>query len=123
METFSTIAKTAQAGSPIFIRDVTTTIFANRDPIITLPESADLSKATEIFGSGVHRILICKDGSPDAIGVLSQLKLVRFLWDNATSFPTIEELYPMILRDLDIGTHHTFAIKYVNSSSCSHTAF
>jgi hypothetical protein len=47
------------------------------------------------------------------VGILSQLKLVNFLWENANSFPTLDQLYPAILRDLAIGTFEAISIKYV----------
>jgi Mg2+/Co2+ transporter CorC len=78
---------------------------------VTLSESEDLSKAIEHFASGTHRILIIKDDSTEVVGILSQLKLVKFLWDNGTSFPAIDALYPKILRDLEVGTPQTIAIK------------
>jgi hypothetical protein len=88
---------------------------AKKAPLVTLSESQDLSKAIEIFGSGIHRILIVKDGTENVIGILSQWILLKFLWDNASSFPIIDQLYPVILRDLNIGTQRTISIKYVNS--------
>lgn len=109
VEKFSRIAKMASEGMPIPLRDVYT--LAKKEPPVTLSESADLSKAIEIFGSGVHRILVCKNGTQEIVGVLSQLKLVKFLWDNGSSFPSIDQLYPIILRDLNIGTHQAIAIK------------
>merc|ERR1712098_7162 len=66
--------------------------------------------AMEHFASGVHRILVCKDGTTEVVGILSQLKVVKFLWDNATSFPAIDALYPVILRDLGVGTQQTISI-------------
>jgi CBS domain-containing protein len=109
VEVFDTLAKKAREGVSIPVRDIQT--LAKKSPLVTLPESADLSKAIEHFGSGVHRILVCKDGTTDVVGILSQLKLVRFLWDNGTSFPAIDALYPVILKDLQIGTPQTIAIK------------
>jgi hypothetical protein len=90
---------------------------AKKAPLVTLSESQDLSKAIEIFGSGIHRILIVKDETENVIGILSQWILLKFLWDNSSSFPIIDQLYPAILRDLNIGTHRTISIKYVNSLS------
>ena len=109
VESFSEIAKKAREGTPIPLREVKT--LCKEVPHVTLSESDDLSKAIERFGSGLHRILVCKDGNTEVVGVLSQLKLVRFLWDNGSSFPPIDSLYPVILRDLNIGTHQTIAIK------------
>lgn len=109
MEPWSQLLRKAKEHLPIPLRDITT--LAKKSPLVTLDESSDLSKAIEMFGSGVHRILICKDGTMDVVGVLSQLKLVKFLWDNGSSFPTIDQLYPAILRDLGIGTAQTISIK------------
>jgi hypothetical protein len=104
------LAKKTSHHIPIPIRDVTT--IAKKSPLVTLSESDDLMKAIELFGSGVHRILITsKEGTPNVIGVLSQLKLVKFLWDNGTSFNAIDSLYPVILRDLGIGTAQAISIK------------
>lgn len=112
VEAYSKVARDARAGTPIPLREVYT--LAKKAPMVTLSQVEDLSKAVEIFGSGVHRILVCKDGTSDVVGVLSQLKLLQFLWDNGSCFPAIDALYPIILRDLDIGTHQTIAIKYVD---------
>lgn len=109
LEGFTALAKKARDGVQIPLRDIQT--LAKKAPLVTLSEQEDLSKAIEIFGSGVHRILICKDGTTEIIGVLSQLKLVKFLWDNGKSFPPIDQLYPVILRDLNIGTLQTISIK------------
>lgn len=108
-EAFSQLASKARDRAPIPLRDVIT--LAKKEPLTTLSQSEDLSKAVEIFGSGVHRILVCKPGTTTVVGILSQLKLVKFLWDNGTSFPAIDQLYPTILRDLNIGTQKAIAIK------------
>jgi hypothetical protein len=106
---FDVLAKKTRDRESIPLRDIQT--LAKKGPLVTLPEIADLSKAIEHFGSGVHRILVCKDGTTEVVGILSQLKLVKFLWDNGSSFPAIDALYPMVLRDLSIGTSQTIAIK------------
>jgi hypothetical protein len=109
LEVFTALAQKAREGHPIPLREIQT--IAKKEPLITLSESEDLSKAIEHFGSGVHRILVCKNGTTEVVGILSQLKLVRFLWDNGNSFPAIDRLYPIILRDLNIGTPSAIAIK------------
>lgn len=109
IELYSDISKKAQMGTKIPLKDIT--VLTKKLPIITLSESSDLSKAIEIFGSGVHRILIVKEGTDHVVGILSQWKLVKFLWDNGRSFPMIDQLYPSILRDLQIGSHQIIAIK------------
>jgi hypothetical protein len=109
LELFSALAKKTREGTEIPLRDIQQ--LAKKAPLVTLSENEDLSKAIEIFGSGVHRILVCKQGTTEVVGILSQLKLVQFLWDNGKSFPSIDQLYPMILRDLNIGTPQAISIK------------
>ncbi len=106
---FDALAKKTRDRESIPLREIQA--LAKKGPLVTLPESADLSKAIEHFGSGVHRILVCKDETTEVVGILSQLKLVKFLWDNGSSFPAIDALYPIVLKDLGIGTPQTIAIK------------
>ncbi|KAG0647416.1 sds23 [Hyphodiscus hymeniophilus] len=108
LELFSALAKKTREGTQIPLRDIQD--LAKKAPLVTLSEREDLSKAIEIFGSGVHRILVCKQDTTEVVGILSQLTLVKFLWDNGSSFPSIDQLYPMILRDLNIGTLQTISI-------------
>ena len=61
----------------------------------------------------MHRIVILKEGTNHAVGILSQLRLVKFLWENGRSFPIIDELYSKEIRELGIGAHSPFTIKYV----------
>lgn len=116
VDAFDDLAKKAREAVPIPLRDITN--LAKKGPLVTLSESEDLSKAIEHFASGTHRVLVTKTGSTEVVGVLSQLKLVKFLWDNGSSFPAIDALYPMILRDLGVGTPQTIFIKYVVSELC-----
>ena len=109
VELYNTLAQKAKQQLPIPLRE--TAPLAKKAALVTLSESKNISKAVEIFGSGVHRILITKDDSTTIIGILSQLALVKFLWDNGNQFPAIDALYPMILRDLSIGTPLTISIK------------
>jgi len=109
VQAYNQLAEKTKKQLPVPLREVTT--LAKKSALVTLSEMDDISKAIEIFGSGVHRILICKAGSTHVIGILSQLKLVKFLWDNGNQFPAIDQLYPVILRDLGIGTPQIISIK------------
>jgi CBS domain-containing protein len=44
------------------------------------------------------------------VGIFSQFRLVKFLWENGRSFPIIEELYPKALRELGVGSHEVISI-------------
>lgn len=108
-EIFDGLATKARDGKAIPLRDIQS--LAKKGPFITLPESDNLTKAIEYFGSGVHRIVVCKTGTADVVGILSQLTLVQFLWENGNSFPAIDRLYLSTLRDLNIGTQNAISIK------------
>ena len=107
---FQTLAKKAQAGKKIPLRDAKS--LGNKEPFVTLPHSADLTSAVETFGGGVHRIIILKEGTNNAVGILSQLKLIKFLWENGRCFPVIDQLYPGEIKDLAIGSQHLISVKY-----------
>ncbi|MCJ1354758.1 MAG: cell separation during budding [Icmadophila ericetorum] len=100
---FQDLAKKAQLGKKISLSDAKN--LGAKEPFITLSQNASLSEAIEIFGGGVHRIVIVKEGNSEVLGILSQLKLVKFLWENGQSFPIIDQLYPQTLRELNIGSH------------------
>lgn len=106
---FQNLAKKAQEGLQISLQD--TKSLGNKELFVTLPHTADLTRAVETFGGGVHRIVIVKEGSNDVIGILSQVRLVKFLWENGRSFPIIDQLYPQNLRELGIGSQHLISIK------------
>lgn len=105
---FDRLAKKAQNGQKIPLRDAKS--LGNKEPFITLPHTADLTAAVETFGGGVHRIIILKEGTNHAIGILSQLRLVKFLWENGRAFPIIDQLYPREIKDLGIGSQGLISV-------------
>ncbi|EAT78143.1 protein SDS23 [Parastagonospora nodorum] len=106
---FDELAKKGREGKPIPLRDVKE-VGNKKEPLITLPHTADLTKAIEVFGSGVHRVLVAEEGTTDVIGVLTQLQLVKFFWENRQSFPDVDQLYPRLIKDLAIGSKTVLAI-------------
>lgn len=109
LPTFQNLAKKAQQGRPIHLEDAKG--LGIKEPFVTLPHTADLSRAVETFGGGVHRIVVVREGTNDAVGILSQGRLVKFLWENGRSFPIIDQLYPQNLRELGIGSQNVISIK------------
>jgi hypothetical protein len=108
-ESFDELAKKGREGKPIPLKDVKD--LGKKEPLITLPHTADLTKAMEVFGSGVHRVLVAEENTTNVIGVLTQLRLVKFFWENRTSFPVVDQLYPQLVKDLRIGSQTVMAIK------------
>jgi hypothetical protein len=81
-----------------------------KEALVILPTHEDLAKAIEIFGSGVHRIIVTNSAG-EVSGVLSQLRLVEFFWNEGVNFRVIDELYPKLIRDLGIGSHQVIAVR------------
>lgn len=94
------IANIQRVGKPI----------CRKEALVTLPANEDLAKAIEIFGSGIHRVLVTNSAG-EVIGVLSQLRLVEFFWNEGVNFRVIDELYPKLMRDLDIGSQQIIAVR------------
>lgn len=113
---FRELAQKAREGSKIPLKDVKD--LGPKEPLTTLPVSANLTTAVETFGSGVHRIVVVKEDSDEVVGIVSQSRLVRFLWENGRSFPIIDQLYPHHLKDLRIGSHKVISIKWVIFPVC-----
>ncbi|KAF2738302.1 hypothetical protein EJ04DRAFT_486635 [Polyplosphaeria fusca] len=105
---FDELAKKGREGKAVPLKDVKDLV--KKEPLLALPTNADLTKAMEVFGSGVHRLLVVEENSTNVIGVLTQLRLVQFFWENRQSFPQVDQLYPQLVKDLNIGSHSVYAI-------------
>ena len=108
---YEEIVHKGREGKPIPVGDLKQ--ISRKEPLVTLNESATLAEAVELFAGGVHRIMILgaaakKEG---VVGVLTQLRMVQFFWENGRSFPGIEALYSRTLSDLSIGSQEVKAIK------------
>ncbi|KAL1899123.1 cell separation during budding [Sporothrix stenoceras] len=102
------IAQRAQERVAIPIRDVLPV--CHKEPIATLTYNDDLLAAIEVFGSGARRVIVTNPNGTEVVGVLSQLHLIQFFWNEAVNFPQIDRLYASTLRDLRIGSQEIIAI-------------
>lgn len=103
------IAQRAQERVAIPIRDVLPV--CHKEPIATLTYNDDLLAAIEIFGSGARRVVVTNPNGTEVVGVISQVHLIQFFWNEAVNFPQIDRLYASTLRDLRIGSQEIIAIK------------
>jgi len=103
------LATRARAGEAIPLSDVNDHLGV-REPPAFLPHTAELTRAMEVLGGGVHRVVITKEGTSEAVGVLSQLRLVRFFWENHQNFASTERLYERSLRELELGAKEVVAV-------------
>ncbi|KAK8007362.1 hypothetical protein PG989_001352 [Apiospora arundinis] len=103
---FDTLAKKAQAHEDIPLRDIQP--LCRKESLVMMHGDANLAKVIEVFGSGIHRFLVTNNAG-EVIGVLSQLTLVEFFWNEGINFRAIDELYPLILKDLGVGSQQIVA--------------
>jgi len=106
---YNELAQKGREGKEIPLKDVKD--LGRKEPLIFLSSTQPLSEAVRIFGSGIHRIVIVKEATRDVVGILTQLRLVDFFWENRASFSPIEPLFHLTLRELDLAAHTVFAIK------------
>lgn len=105
---FQDLAIKARSGSSIPVKHVKD--LGKKTPLVTVAESEGLARVVEIFGSGVHRIAVVKEGTGQVVGILSQSQLIEFFWKHGRSFPSIDQLYPCSLRDLNIESAQVISI-------------
>lgn len=74
-----------------------------KTPFVKFKESQTLFRAVEAFGNGVHRVAIL-NGENKISGILSQRRTLRYLWENARRFPSLEFLLNSTLQDLKVGS-------------------
>lgn len=98
----------AQGGVRIFLREIQS--LCSREPIVKLNSDVNLSQAIEKLGSGIHRIIVTEPAG-NVIGIISQLRMVEFFWNEGINFPTIDQLYPATLQDLGVGVRPIISVQ------------
>ncbi len=106
---FVELAQRAREGKSIRLREIKD--WGKKEPLTFLSGNADIIQAIETFGRGLHRIVVVDESTKAVTGLLSQSRLIRFLWEHGRHFPVIEQLYAQYLRDLKIGSNNVVAIK------------
>ncbi|KAH3683212.1 hypothetical protein WICPIJ_005825 [Wickerhamomyces pijperi] len=102
------IAK-AKKGEQVPVKFVTQLVPKN--PFYKLSEQENLSSVVEILGTGVHRIAIVDQDFTRITGILSQRRLIKYFWDNARRFPSLEPLFQSTLAELSIGEKNVVSIQ------------
>lgn len=73
-----------------------------KNPLVKFKETETLVKVMEVLGNGVHRIAVT-DGKR-VTGILSQRRLIKYMWENARRFPLLDFLLQSTIQDLKIGS-------------------
>lgn len=102
-----TVQQDCQNGKPVPVGEIVK--LTPKNPFYKLSETENLSTVMGILGSGVHRVAITDVAMTQIKGVLSQRRLIKYLWDNARSFTNLEPLFNSSLQDLKIGVLNTHA--------------
>ncbi|KAF4591474.1 CBS domain containing protein [Ophiocordyceps camponoti-floridani] len=107
VELYNQIMANGQKGTPISVREIQP--LCRQEPLVTVSATANLSHAIEVLGSGIHRLIVT---SPEegVAGILSQLRMIDFFWNEGVNFPLVDRLYPAPLRDLGIGTQQIISV-------------
>jgi CBS domain-containing protein len=103
------LARKGREGKLIPVKDVKD--LGPVEPLLCVSRKEPLPKVVEIFGSGMHRVVVVEEDSNEVVGVLTQLRLVEFFWENCRHFARIEPLFSKTIRELEVGSHSVFAIK------------
>ncbi|ODQ83112.1 hypothetical protein BABINDRAFT_81015 [Babjeviella inositovora NRRL Y-12698] len=104
---WSNVEKARNGGQvPVkFVAELNTKI-----PLLYLNERmANLANVVEILGLGIHRIAIVNDRE-NITGILSQRRLIRYLWENARKFSGLDVLFPQTLLELLLGSSSVVAV-------------
>lgn len=112
LELYNDIMFEAREGQRITLRQIQSLL--RQEPLVEVPSTGNLSQAIEILGSGIHRLLV-SDSAGDVVGIVSQLRMVDFFWNEGVNFPTIDRLYPVVLRDLVTSTRPIISIMSVTT--------
>lgn len=101
---FSKLVKEARRGIPAPV-GFAAQFGGGRDPFVRMSAHSTLVQAFEKFASGVHRIAVASSSTGELIGILSQRRLVRYIWSNFRKFPCLESVLETTLEDQRIGTY------------------
>ena len=75
-----------------------------KNPFIKFKELDCLYNVMESLGNGVHRVAITDPMNDNIVGILSQRRMIKFMWENARRFPSLDFLLNSTLQDLGIGS-------------------
>ena len=81
-----------------------------KNPFIKFAENDTLFSVMETLGNGVHRVAITNEESTKITGILSQRRLIKYMWDNARRFPLLEFYLSSTIQDLKIGSSKPITI-------------
>lgn len=99
----------AREGEPVPVKFVTQ--LGIKDPFVVVSADSTLSVAVEILGNGVHRIAVNDPQNPkEIVGIISQRRLIRYIWENGRKFKSLENLFQTPLSNLNVGSKSVISV-------------
>ena len=103
-ETLDIIAN-ARSGKPVPVTFAAEKLGV-KNQFHTLRSNATILDAVYILSNGVHRIAITDPSNDnEVIGVLSQRRLIRYIWENGRLFKSLEPLFHQSLQELGLASN------------------
>lgn len=95
------ITQDCQNGKPVPVGEIVK--LTPKNTFYKIPENDNLINIMKILGSGLHRVAITNPEMTFVKGILSQRRLIKYLWDNVSKFKILDFFLNYSLKDLQIG--------------------
>lgn len=95
------VTRKCQSGQPVPVGPIVCS--TPKNPFYKVPETENLLTVMGILGSGVHRVAITDPQATQIRGILSQRRLMSYLWENAYRFGDLDAFLDSSLLELGIG--------------------
>lgn len=119
-DTLDTVAN-ARSGKPVPVTFAAEKLGV-KNQFHTLKSSATILDAVNILGNGVHRLAITNENKDnEVVGILSQRRLIRYIWENGRLFKSLEPLFHQSLQELGLASDRT--ILSINGEQTVQEAF
>jgi len=109
---FNDLLKLAIQSQPVPVKLASD--ISQKNPFYSVLPETSLLQVVELFGSGTHRAVVV-DADSNLKGILTQSKVIDYLYQNVTKFPQIEQLFPKLLDELDIGKSSVISVQAISS--------
>lgn len=99
----------ARAGSAVPVKFVAR--LGSKNELMTLKSTDTIGAAVSILGTGVHRIAVADANDPNIlVGILSQRRIIRFIWENGRRFKSLEPFFQTKLSEVGITAKKVMSI-------------
>ncbi|KAI9190758.1 uncharacterized protein BJ171DRAFT_540866 [Polychytrium aggregatum] len=80
---------------------------SQKNPFFSVMGETPLSQLVDVFGKGVHRVAVMSDG---LAGIISQSTLLKYLWNNASKYAELQQIFKKTLKELGLGAKTVISV-------------